>query len=587
MTDRRPILKRPLGISARMSRRIGREIPLYWVGRGEIGAVEGAHRMAGAGLGTAFRHLRGLFGGRSVVALEDGQLLARYEADGDEAAFEALIGRHGPMVLTICRAVLRDEHDAEDAFQATFLVLAKKAGSVRGDDSLGGWLHRVAYRASVQASVEEARRRRKEAEAAMSRRDASGVGRESELSALLHEEIDRLPESHRLPVVLCDLEGLTYEQAAEQLRWTVPTLRNRLAKARQRLKDRLARPGVAPLASVPPALARATLSAVTGGPASTGAALLTHALLSGMFMTKLKLISTAALAALALASAGVIAAGGGRPADDPKPVTEAKSGPVSKPEPAVDEPAGLVEIRGIVVDPAGKPVAGAKVWASIPEPARETTCGPDGRFRLKVPPPDPRRPDRVNASYPRLVASAPGFGLGFLKEDFETISKGESTIRLVEDNPPIEGKIIDIEGRPVAGAKVQVRIAWIANRLSFGEWVRRAKGQFYNSLQSVLQGLSTSIEAETGANGRFTMTGIGRDRVATLLITGPTIASTEIKVMTSDDPEIQVNPVPLSTRVSAPGPRSSTPGGSKRSPVRRGRSRASSATKTPAGASKD
>src|SRR3984885_7544608 len=121
--------------------------------------------MASTGFGSAFRHLRGLFEGRSVATLEDRQLLARYESDRDEAAFEALIGRHGPMVLTICRAVLRNEHDVEDAFQATFLVLARKAHSVRGGDALGGWLHRVAYRAAVQASVEAKKRRRKEAEA--------------------------------------------------------------------------------------------------------------------------------------------------------------------------------------------------------------------------------------------------------------------------------------------------------------------------------------------------------------------------------------------------------------------------------------
>ena len=164
----------------------------------------------------------------------------------DAVAFEALVARHGPMVLATCRAVLKNEHDVEDAFQTTFLVLARKAHSIRGGDALGGWLHRVAYRAAVQASVEAKKRRRKEAEAsAMAPLDASRPGLETDhdLRPILHEEIDRLPESQRLPVVLCDLEGLTYEQAAEQLRWTVPTLRCRLAKARQRLKGRLTRRG--------------------------------------------------------------------------------------------------------------------------------------------------------------------------------------------------------------------------------------------------------------------------------------------------------------------------------------------------------
>src|SRR6185437_1666431 len=120
-------------------------------------------------------------------------------------------------------------------------------------------------------------------------------GFETELKPILHEEIDRLPEGQRLPVVLCDLEGLTYEQAAEQLRWTVPTLRCRLAKARQRLRDRLTRRGVhahvlpiVPVpAVVPPALVRSAVAAATGGSASAGASAITQALLRGMLMTKL------------------------------------------------------------------------------------------------------------------------------------------------------------------------------------------------------------------------------------------------------------------------------------------------------------
>src|ERR1700689_3405365 len=110
--------------------------------------------MASAALGTAFRHLRDLFGAGSVVGLGDGQLLARYADSKDQVAFEALVTRHGPMVLATCRLVLKNEHDVEDAFQTTFLVLARKARSIRTGEVLGGYLHRVAYRAAVQASVE-------------------------------------------------------------------------------------------------------------------------------------------------------------------------------------------------------------------------------------------------------------------------------------------------------------------------------------------------------------------------------------------------------------------------------------------------
>ena len=200
-------------------------------------------------MGGTLRHLRDLFHDGTTLGLGDGQLLARYADARDEAAFEALVARHGRMVLATCRAVLRHEPDVEDAFQATFLVLARKARSVRlpGDAlEVATWLlHRVAYRVSLQAGVESQRRRRREAEAsAMASLHAVHTGPEPDVASIVHEEVDRLPEKHRLPVVLCDLEGLTYEQAAGQLRWTVPTVQ--LAGWRrhqqQQLHGRLAPP---------------------------------------------------------------------------------------------------------------------------------------------------------------------------------------------------------------------------------------------------------------------------------------------------------------------------------------------------------
>src|SRR5262249_20236100 len=120
--------------------------------------------MASGTLGGTMRHLRDLFHDGTTVGQSDGQLLARYAQSNDQAAFEAVVARHGPMVLATCRAVLKHEHDVEDAFQAAFLVLAKKARSVRTADALGGWLHRVAYRAAVQANIAVGWRRRHESE---------------------------------------------------------------------------------------------------------------------------------------------------------------------------------------------------------------------------------------------------------------------------------------------------------------------------------------------------------------------------------------------------------------------------------------
>jgi RNA polymerase sigma factor (sigma-70 family) len=506
--------------------------------------------MAGATMGMAYRQIKGLFGGGSVLALEDGQLLARYEAERDEAAFEALIGRHGPMVLTTCRAVLRDEHDAEDAFQATFLVLARKAGSVRGDDSLGGWLHRVAYRSSVQASVEARRRRRKEAEAAMAREQSSFP--ESEQAASLHEEIDRLPEGQRLPVVLCDLEGLTYEQAARQLGWTVPTLRNRLARARQRLKDRLTRRGaIAPTvaampAAVPAALARTTLSAATGGLTSAGASILTQTILKGMLMTRIKLASAAGMATLALASAGVIALAGGRPAEDPKPDPKPQAEAAARPEPAGKKPAEFVEVRGIVVAPDGKPVAGAAVrgtsYADGAPSFPEATSGPDGRFTIRIPKPRPEILALVGAEF-QLFASASGHGVGQVEGALRADRPAEQVVTLTPEGLPIEGRIIDLEGRPVAGASVKTTSIYYAEKGDLPAWIARARNGAEGNLWQGLQNLPIeklfAIESKTDANGRFTLTGIGRDRIAELLVTGPGIATTQVHVFSRAEADIR------------------------------------------------
>ncbi len=142
------------------------------------------------------------------------------------------------MVLSVCRAILRDPHDAEDAFQATFLVLVKKGGTIRGRDALGGWLHQVAHRVAIQANTAAARRRRLERQVGQMAvaTSTNGPTASDDLLPALHEEIARLPEKYRLAVVHCDLEGMTQAQAAEQLHWSERTLHHRLAEGRARLE---------------------------------------------------------------------------------------------------------------------------------------------------------------------------------------------------------------------------------------------------------------------------------------------------------------------------------------------------------------
>ncbi len=535
--------------------------------------------MASATFGTALRHLRDLFGTGTVGGLEDGQLLARYSSAKDEVAFEALVARHGPMVLATCRAVLRNEHDVEDAFQTTFLVLATKAHSIRGGDGLGGWLHRVAYRAAVTASVEARKRPRKEAEAlAMAPGDADRSARppHDDLQPILHEEINRLPDSQRLPVVLCDLEGLSYGQAAGQLRWTVPTLRCRLAKARQRLKARLTRRGfaapalVAPFglneatAAVPAALAHSAVLAAAGGPVRSGTVLLAKILLREMLVTKIKFFATAAVAAVALASAGVVViAGGGQP-EEPKatliPQAQAERAGASREKPAVKRPVETVEIIGRVVAPDGKPVAGAVVTAAYiadgTDPWPEARSGPDGRFAIWLPKPDGNAPaEGYMALFPWIVAWAPGFGPGWSQRALRADRPDEQEVKLVEEGPPIEGRIVDLEGKPVPGATIEAARIWYDENGDIAGWIAKARngavGNLWQGLTQLVLDSTISqpkgaqrsrliaISARTGADGRFKLTGIGRDRIADLIVSGPGVATTQVHVFSRNEPEIR------------------------------------------------
>jgi RNA polymerase sigma factor (sigma-70 family) len=237
--------------------------------------------------------------------LTDGQLLERFATgtNGEaEQAFSILVERHGPMVLRVCRGVLFDASDVEDAFQATFLVLVQKARGLWVSESLGPWLHQVALRTASCARLATARRLRHERNAAAVARVSYTEPRD-ELWHVLHEEIERLPERFRVSVVLCDLEGRTYEQAARHLGWPIGTVKSRLNRAREQLRQRLTRRGLAPgavLAGIPPlalekrlpeALVQSTVSAaVRCGMSRTlvggSAAAIAQGVLTAMSMTR-------------------------------------------------------------------------------------------------------------------------------------------------------------------------------------------------------------------------------------------------------------------------------------------------------------
>jgi RND family efflux transporter MFP subunit len=317
---------------------------------------------------TVRRQLRTLFNVGAVRELTDGQLLERFATDRGEAAelaFAILVERHGPMVMRVCRGVLADPDDTQDAFQATFLVLVKRARGLWVRDSIGPWLHQVAYRTASCTRTTAARHRRLERDAAMTAR-SSRAQPDGELERLLHEEIDRLPERYRSPVVLCDLEGRTHEQAARHLGWPVGTVKSRLSRGRERLRDRLIRrglaPGMSPIAvaglfkapipCIPPNLLEATTVAAVRfaaiGPAARGPAVtLARGVLRTMSMTQWWKVAAALLVAGATAS-GVEWLGRGEQAPTSRDDKAARAGEAPTLDVRPDKLRLVVASRGLV-----------------------------------------------------------------------------------------------------------------------------------------------------------------------------------------------------------------------------------------------
>jgi RNA polymerase sigma factor (sigma-70 family) len=366
------------------------------------------------------RHVQRLFQGESVSGLTEGQLLERFASTRDELAFGAILARHGPMVLGVCRGVLKDPEDVEDAFQATFLVLVKKANALRDSDRLAQWLYGVARRVSLRARSDSIRRKARERPEAEETVDhhATLDADLRELQSLIRDEVDRLSSNDRMAIVLCYLEGLSHEEAADRLGWPVGTVKGRLSRARDKLRERLTRRGVAlptsvqisslsvaASASVPTALLRSTTMAaiqlasgqsLTAGIVSAQAMTLMEGVISTMFTTKLKigvaaLVATCTVAvpgALAFQRPALLAQFGGQGVATKKSVgplsaKEAVPKPVDE---AVEETSRLSEkaLMSLEKEAAGgrarltletyykwsRRLAEAKAGADFPEPAR-------------------------------------------------------------------------------------------------------------------------------------------------------------------------------------------------------------------------
>jgi RNA polymerase sigma factor (sigma-70 family) len=451
------------------------------------------------------RQIESLYGGGSVAGLTDRQLVDRFVARRDAAgedAFAALVARHGPMVLGVCRQLLVDRQHAEDAFQAVFLVLARRARSVRDPDLLCNWLYGIALRTARKARARLARLRRREENRTVTHVETSSteaadqIAMTREQAETLHKEINRLPGSFRLPVVLCYFEGLTLEEAAQRLRCPPGTIHSRLVRARERLRRGLTRRGaVLPAATIAFALSsqaarasvssslcetttRAAIQFAAGQAVAPVATALAQEVLKSMVVTIVRL---SVLAVLTLGTAAVCV---GYTAfalarnDEPGRFS-AVTRPTTIPQPAeaIQKNAeGRMIVEGRVLDPDGKPVKAASVdLVGRPRAHRaqksmddeESTIlsqgetDADGRFRLESP-----RTSSTGFLELQALAAAPGLGLGWATLNPD--AREPTALLRLHAEQKVGLKLVDINGSPAPG--VLVRVKAIGRASAKGEW---------------------------------------------------------------------------------------------------------------------
>jgi RNA polymerase sigma factor (sigma-70 family) len=519
--------------------------------------------MASESLTCVARYIQQLAETPAEHERSDAELLHVFLAERDESAFRLLVQRHGRMVLSVCRRMLRQREDAEDAFQAVFLILARNAAGIRKSASLASWLYGVAYRISLKARAEMSKRRRHEKQVVQARpvqsdRDVAM----RELQAVLTEEVARLPEKYRAPFVLCCLEGVSRSEAARQLGWKEGTVSGRIAEARRRLQARLQRRGITLTAALcavavdasaeaaaPSLLLRTTVEAALGiaaGQTATGVvsgpvASLVEGASRAMFLSKVK------LAVLVLAVAGLVAAAAGSHfhralATPAEGESVPASGAADKPTATAKEN-GKIVLHGRVLDPDGKPLAGATLFflptadaEDAPKaPPEEAKSGAEGRFRFTV-----NRSHLVSGRW--LAAIAEGYALDWI--DADKLGAGEITLRLAKDIP-ITGRILTLEGRPVQGASIQVMEVSAPPQGDLSPVLktmeRNGNRVFTHPLRDCSVGTGSRFfsPVKTDEQGRFRFTGLGKERIVRLRVEGPNIEHQVLYVLTRSELDVK------------------------------------------------
>lgn len=490
----------------------------------------------------------------------DRELLTRFTDGGDEAAFAEVVHRHAAMVLGVCKRVLHSQADAEDASQAVFVVLAKKASATRWQASAANWLYATARKVAANARLATARRTRREGLAAVHEAvPPAETMTGQELIGILDEELDRLPPRYREPLVLCYLEGLTRDQAAHRLGVSDAALKKQLERGRVKLAGALTKRGVAlgvVLLAAATSSAKATsprlfdsILASAGGSPSASVATLAQGVAVNAWKTKMILavmvVFGVMMAGLGLNEPTVTADEKPVPkADAPKPAVKAESKPDGK---------SLI-VSGTVVGPDGKPVEGVTIKTHkagmldaliaalsgktlVPTLAKTDA---DGKFRLTIDPLPAGRPE-----YRQLVASKAGFGPDWVK--LSDLEDGPLSLKLSSDDVPVKGRVTDLEGKPVAKAKVTIKA------ISTGDlkkvWESWPRGP-YVALRAADKelwspGLAELPESVTAADdGKFEIKGVGRGRLLGLVIEGKGVETAACRVVTDEtfDPKTVQQP---------------------------------------------
>jgi RNA polymerase sigma factor (sigma-70 family) len=560
--------------------------------------------MANVQLAVVLRHIRRLATKPPEEDPTDGQLLERFVSSREQAAFAALVQRHSGLVLGVCRRILGHEQDAEDAFQATFLVLAKKAGSIRNKEAVGSWLYGVAYHIAGEARQQAIRRRQRERQVQdMDPPDALAGPVAPVVDGVLDEELQRLPDKLRLPLVLCYLQGKSNREAADALGWPAGSMSRRLARGRELLRQNLTRRGVAlpggvlatvlaqdgARAAASSALLKTTVQAclafaagkAVAGTVSATALNLAQGALKAMTMSKLK-IGTALLLVFGLLCLGMPAS--------PTVAPAAQAGPQSPASPAdkgtkssdaakkpSQTPARQLTIAGTVLDGAKKLLAGADVaivavhsqdlfnFRSRQKMAAQGKTDKKGRFRLAVP-----KASAGQSVFLSVLAGAKGYGLEWQQVVLNRKGAEEVEVHL-QPEQVVTGRLVDLQGLPAA--KVKGRVVQVRKTVSKNQ---PRRGMPYVAIPGGGGGTGGAMIAPapfqipdqfvfqmnppprkfpwwpkpmtTDAKGRFQVSGFGRNQTIQLLIDDDRYALQDVMLETG----AKGKPRPVSQSLAPP-----------------------------------